>query len=355
MMTVYHAETLKNYIKNILTSQRIKESDAEIVADSLVRADLEGVSSHGISRLPIYSKRLQEGRINPAPIVTIEKKGLSSLLVDGDNGLGQVVSHKGMTEGIITAKKTGIAAVAIRNSNHFGCASYYCQMACEEGLAAIIMTNSPPGIPPWGGKKAFFGTNPIAFGFPVEGSPDVIIDMSASVVARGKIIEAAKEEKKIPLGWAIDQRGFDTEDPVEAINGAILPSGGIKGYGWALAIEIFTGILTGAAYGPHVQNIYNESDQNSNVGHFFILIDIQKFISVEQFTEILKNMLLEVKDVPKKDGVTSILYPGERREKSYHDKLTSGISLSPEVEKDLMLLARRFKVENPFENGIKDV
>ncbi|MGM7722234.1 Ldh family oxidoreductase [Metabacillus sp. Hm71] len=354
-MTFYQADTLKNYIKSILISQRVKAEDAEIVADSLVRADLEGISSHGISRLPIYSKRLEESRINPAPFIKIEKSGLSTLLVDGDHGVGQVAAYKGMKEGIKTAKETGIAAVAIRNSNHFGCASYYCQIACEEGLVSIVMTNSPPGIPPWGGKKAFFGTNPVGFGFPVKDLPNVIIDMSASVVARGKIIEAAKEGKSIPKGWAIDQNGLDTEDPTAAINGAILPSGGVKGYGWALAIEILTGILTGAAYGPHVQNIYHDHHQQSNVGHFFILIDVEKFIPYEYFTSLVKNMLIELKEVPKKDGTDTIFYPGERREKSYQKHLSSGINLSPEVVKDLSLLARRFNIENPFEIGKCDV
>lgn len=354
-MTFYQADTLKTYIKSILVSQNVKDADAEIVADSLIRADLEGVSSHGISRLPIYSKRIEESRINAAPSILIEKSGLSSLLVDGDNGLGQVVAYKGIKEGIKAAKETGIAAVAIRNSNHFGCASYYCQLACNEGLGAIVMTNSPPGIPPWGGKKAYFGTNPIAFGFPVKDMPNVIIDMSASVVARGKIIEAAKENKSIPKGWAIDQRGLDTEDPTAAINGAILPSGGVKGYGWALAIEILTGILTGAAYGPHVQNIYKDNDDHSNVGHFFILIDIETFMPYDHFTSLLKNMLTEIKEVPKKDGIDSILYPGERREKSFNEHLASGINLSPEVEKELSLLASQFNTENPFDNGKCDV
>ena len=346
-MTVYDAETLKNFVEKVLVQQNVKKEDAEIAADSLIRADLEGISSHGISRLPIYSKRLKDGRINPTPSIKIQKKGLSILTVDGDNGLGQIVSYHGIKEGIKTAKETGIAAIAIRKSNHFGCASYYCQLACDKNLAAIIMTNSPSGIPPWGGKKAFFGTNPIAFGFPVNNGPDVMIDMSASVVARGKIIEAAKEGKTIPKGWAIDQRGIDTEDPAEALNGAILPSGGVKGYGWALAVEILAGILTGAGYGPYVQNIYNDSGQIANVGHFFILIDIQKFMHLDNFTSLLQKMLFEMKDVPKKEGVQTILYPGERRKQSYLTKLHSGIHLSREVERDLVLLADQLHLEFP--------
>lgn len=209
------------------------------------------------------------------------------------------------------------------------------------------MTNSPPGIPPWGGKEAFFGTNPIAFGFPVNNQPDVIIDMSASVVARGKIISAAKDGTSIPKGWAIDQNGEDTEDPQAALMGAVLPSGGVKGYGWALAVEILSGILTRAAYGPNVKSIYEDSQDTANVGHFFLLLDIEKFLPLNEFSEMIKIMLSQIKNSPKKQGVDSILYPGERRESSYIEKLESGIFLSAEVRKELTSLAEKFKLRIP--------
>jgi LDH2 family malate/lactate/ureidoglycolate dehydrogenase len=343
----YNANNLKDFIVNVLENQNVNQADAEVVADSLVRADLEGVSSHGISRLAIYSKRIEDGRINPTPSISIQKKGLSVLSVDGDNGLGQVVSYQALKEGITLAKETGIAAIGIRNSNHFGTASYYCQLGCKEGLATIVMTNSPPGIPPWGGKEAFFGTNPIAFGFPVNNQPDVIIDMSASVVARGKIISAAKDGTSIPKGWAIDQNGEDTEDPQAALMGAVLPSGGVKGYGWALAVEILSGILTRAAYGPNVKSIYEDSQDTANVGHFFLLLDIEKFLPLNEFSEMIKIMLSQIKNSPKKQGVDSILYPGERRESSYIEKLESGIFLSAEVRKELTFLADKFKLRIP--------
>lgn len=346
-LVIYKAEHLKEFIVNVLKSQNVNQEDADVVAESLVRADLEGVSSHGISRLAIYSKRMEDGRINPTPSISIQKKALSVLSVDGDNGLGQAVSYHALKEGIALAKETGIAAIGIRNSNHFGTASYYCQLGCKEGLATIVMTNSPPGIPPWGGKEAFFGTNPIAFGFPVNNQPDCIIDMSASVVARGKIISAAKEGTSIPKGWAIDQNGEDTEDPKAALLGAVLPSGGVKGYGWALAVEILSGILTQAAYGPNVNSIYEDSHEKANVGHFFLLIDIEKFLPLYDFSEMLKTMLSQIKNSPKKEGVDSILYPGERREKSYSERLESGIPLSADVRKELKVLAEKFKLDIP--------
>jgi LDH2 family malate/lactate/ureidoglycolate dehydrogenase len=346
-MQVYNPIDLKAFCQAIFERLGCCPEDAYVASDALIRANLEGVDSHGISRLAIYAKRMKEGRINARPNITITKKGESVLLVDGDNGLGQIVSAKSLKEGIKLAKKTGIVAIAIRKSNHFGTASYFCQMACDQGLAAMAFTNSPPGIPPWGGREAFFGTNPIAFGFPSGTDTPVIVDMSTSVVARGKIILAAKQGQSIPLGWAIDSRGNDTNNPHEALQGAVLPIGGAKGYALALAVEILTGILTGAAFGPHVQNIYNEQGDYANVGHFFLLFDIEKFMPLDSFTRVMELFLEEVKSVPKAEGVKEILYPGERRKREYQKKLIEGISLSREVEKELNQLGKEWDIPFP--------
>ncbi len=346
-MTVYQSEEIKKFIADILTKVNIDLEKAEIVADSLVKADLEGVSSHGVSRLPIYVKRLRENRINSQPKLKIERSAPAVLMVDGDNGLGQIVACKAFQEGMKIAKENGLAAVAVYNSNHFGCASYYCQLGFEKNLASIITTNSPSGIPPWGGKQAFFGTNPIAFGFPVKEADDVIIDLSSSVVARGKIIQAAKEGKSIPKGWAIDEHGHETTNAKAALKGAVLPAGGVKGYGIALAVEILSALLPGAAYGPFVQNIYQEKDGPAKVGHFFILIDIESFQPWIQFDRVLKKMLNEIKNSPKADGIQNIFYPGERRAASFREKSVSGIELASETVKELVLLATEYKVPFP--------
>jgi LDH2 family malate/lactate/ureidoglycolate dehydrogenase len=168
-----------------------------VAADSLIKADLEGNESHGISRLPIYAKRIQEGRISAGPAIAFQASG-AVLRVDGGNGLGQVVSYRALERAIPMAKEYGMSTVFIRNSNHFGTAAYFCQQACKENVVLLAMTNSPPGIPPWGGRKAFFGTNPIAFGFPNRNGPPVIMDMSSGVVARGKIMLASKAGESIP-------------------------------------------------------------------------------------------------------------------------------------------------------------
>lgn len=346
-MPLYEAGKLKSFCENVFKTIGVQNDNAYNAADAIIRANLEGIDSHGISRLGIYAKRMREGRINPKPNIKIEKKGESVLTVDGDNGLGQIVSARAIEEGISLVKKTGSVAIAVRNSNHFGTASYYCQKAAKEGVVALAFTNSPPGIPPWGGKKAFFGTNPIAFGFPNGTNAPIIIDMSTSVVARGKIILAAKQNQPIPMGWAINEKGEDTENPHEALKGAVLPIGGAKGYALALAVEVLTGILSGAAFGPHVNNIYNEKSDKANVGHFFVLLDVEKFMPLETFNQLVNGFIEEIKSIPTNEGVDEILYPGERREREFRKRLEEGIYISEEVEKELLQISEELSITFP--------
>lgn len=335
----YSAEKLHQFCLNVFGAAGLNEEDAEIAAHSLVRAELEGAPSHGISRLPIYTARLQEGRINARPRITYMEKG-ALLKADGDNGLGQVVASRALHQAVPLARKHGIAGVFIHNSNHFGTAAFYCQQACEEAMAIIATTNSPPGIAPWGGKHAFLGTNPIAFGFPVKGEPPVIIDMSSSVAARGNIILAAKQGEKIPLGWAINAAGEDTDDPHEALQGAVLPFGGAKGYAIALAVEVFSSVLSGAAFGPHVHNLYNEDEPPANVGHSFILIDIDRLVGLDVYYRRLGQLLQEMKQVPRASDERDILYPGERRFRTFQRNSAQGIALSDQVVHELKALGR---------------
>lgn len=346
LTTRYVATELSAFAQALLTRIGMPPSDAAIAADSLISADLEGNESHGISRLPIYAKRMQEGRIAALPDIEYSASG-TILRVDGGNGLGQVVSFRAIEKAMPMAREYGMTGVFVRNSNHFGTAAYFCQQACKENMALIAMTNSPPGIPPWGGKQAFFGTNPIAFGFPVRSGPPVIVDMSSSVVARGKIILANKTGDSIPPGWAIDENGRETTDPAAALRGAVLPLGGAKGYALALAIEIMCGVLSGAAFGPHVNNLYRDGDPAANVGHSFILLDIGKWMQLEHYFDKIAAFLKEVKDVPTTDGTDDIYYPGERRYAKYIERSAAGLKVSREVTDELMRLGEQFGIVFP--------
>ncbi|MCD5325246.1 MULTISPECIES: Ldh family oxidoreductase [Pontibacillus] len=349
-MRIFSSERLHMFSRQVLSELGVREDHGDVVAEALVRANLEGVDSHGVSRLSVYCKRLKDGRIKASPSIRADQSGASVLMVDGDNGLGHVVSYEGLHRGMEMAKETGLAGVAIKNSNHFGTASFYCQKAIEEGLAAIAFTNSPPGIAPWGGRAAFFGTNPIGFGFPTGNESPIVIDLSTSVVARGKIILANKEHEEIPEGWAVNELGENTTDPAEALKGAVLPLGGAKGSALALAVEVLTGVLSGAAFGPNVNSMYNNSnEQPSNIGHFFILMDIEKFMTLETFEETINELLLEMKATPKAPGVEDIRYPGERRRKEYLKRSLEGIPLSEDVIEELTSLGKEFGVSFPDE------
>ncbi len=345
-LALYDVSQLTEFCIQAFNQLGMSTEDARIAADSLVRADLEGNESHGISRLPIYAKRILEGRISANPNIAFEPYG-SILKVDGGNGLGQVVCYRAVQKAITMVQESGITGVFVRNSNHFGTAAYFCQQACKENIAIIAMTNSPPGIPPFGGKRAFFGTNPIAFGFPIHNKPSIIIDMSSSVVARGKIMMANKLGESIPVGWAIDENGEDTTDPAAALCGAVLPLGGAKGYALALAIEIMCGVLSGAAYGPHVNNLYKDGDLAANVGHSFILLDISKWMSLEHYSDIIEEFVREIKDVPTTFGTDKIYYPGERRHAKYAARSVSGVAVSKEVADELKRLGEDLGVVFP--------
>lgn len=347
-MKAYEEAHLKRFCQVVLEGIGMNRENAHVVADSLINANLEGVDSHGISRLPIYVKRFMDQRITLNPHVQMVKKSPSVLLVDGDHGLGHISSYRAILEGMKMAKKSGVTAVAIKNSNHFGTASYFCQLACRHSMALMGCTNSPSGIAPWGGKKAFFGTNPIAFGFPTGNGRPVIIDLSTSIVARGKIILAAKQKKTIPDGWAIDENGQPTNDPEAALRGAVLPLGGAKGAALAMAVEILTGILSGAAFGPHVKNIYDDLEtEKANVGHFFMVVDIEQFLDLQTFFESINRFLEEMKATPKIPGFEDIRYPGERRKREKEVRLAAGIPLSLSVEEELKKMANQFHISFP--------
>ncbi|AEG59957.1 Ldh family oxidoreductase [Desulforamulus ruminis] len=335
----FSGDQLIQFCTNLLQGVGVPKADAEIVADVLVDTSLEGLDTHGISRLPIYVTRIQNGRINPQPNIKVNKTAPSVATVDGDNGLGQLVGVKSMEVAINLAKETGVGAVATKHSNHYGASSYFCKQAAAAGMVGLAFTNTPSGIPPWGGRESYFGTNPIAFGFPGKEQP-VVVDMSSSIVARGNIILAAKQGKPIPEGWAIDKEGKPTTDAKAALDGAVLPMAGPKGYAMALAVEIMSGILSGSAFGKNVGWIYDESTQPVDIGHFFIALDVSKFMPMGAFIDRMQQMITEIKETPKAEGVEEIYIPGERRTNKAALRNKEGVPVSDQLLAELNQLAQ---------------
>ncbi|WP_200416596.1 Ldh family oxidoreductase [Virgibacillus salexigens] len=331
----FNKDQLIHYVENIFKTVGLSSKDSHTVADSLVAANLRGVDSHGVTRVPIYVKRLKGGAVNPRPNIKVIQDNNSTLLVDGDDGMGQVIGQKTIEIGIEKAKKNGGVHIGVTRSSHFGAGAYFVKQGVEEDMITFAMSNAPSTMAPWGGVRPYFGTNPYTFAIPTGKKEPIILDMATSVVARGKIIMAAQNGTDIPTGWAIDNKGQPTTDSNSALKGTVLPFGGPKGYGIAMMIDIMSGVLTGAGFGPHIKNIYGDFDKPQNVGHFFQLIDINTFMPAKLFKRRINQMIDEIKLSPAVEGIDEIFIPGEIEHKMEQTKRKNGIDLSKEVYDDI--------------------
>ncbi len=338
--------SLQGFVENVFLALEVPLDDARIAAHVLVDADLTGRYTHGVSRLPLYASRLVRGVMKARPNLGFESGPFPAMTrLNGDNGLGPVVAWRAMERSIGLAEQFGMGVVAVRLSNHAGSLSAYCEAAAERGFILMALTNSPPGMPPYGGKKAFLGTNPIAFGLP-RGSdlPPIVVDLATSVVARGNIIQAARLGEPIPEGWAIDENGHKTTDAEAALRGAVLPMAGSKGYALALVVEIFSGILSGAGVGPGVKNPYTDFSGPPNVGHFFWALNPTGFGPSEVLSDALLELESDIRQVPAMAG-ESIRLPGERSERKRRDSLRYGIPLDVDLLNNLGALANELGVD----------
>ncbi len=315
---LFKVEDLRNYIVRFLTQLKISRADAEITADILIAADLRGVDSHGIIRLDTYyGSRLRKGLIDPTSPFKVLQETATTLAIDGGMGMGQVVSFHAMQLCIEKARQSGIAMATVRNSNHYGIAGYYAMMALAQDMIGISFTNSQPLVAPTYGRKAILGTNPIAVAVPANQSAPYVLDMATSIVPIGRITVYQKAGEEIPLGWGIDQNGQVTSDPNAVLNGgALMPLGGIdlmrgyKGYGLGLLVDIFSGVLSGAAFGEDVA--HPSQDRPANVGHFFGAVCIDAFRPVAEFKKDMDTLLDQLKNSPKAVGHERIYIPGEK-------------------------------------------
>ena len=331
---------LHQFCCDALEAVGVPSPDAATVATSLTRADARGLASHGVVRLlPVYVSRLRKGSTHASPDIHVERRCTSTVLVDGDAGLGQVVGAYAMGEACRIAAETGSCIAAVHNSSHFGYGALFVEQAVEAGMIGMGLTNAPSNMPPWGGRKPFFGTNPIAVGIPAGAERPVILDMSTSVVACGKIIMAEKAGETIPEGWAIDADGRSTTDATAALAGAVLPFGGYKGSGLALLVDVLCGVLTGAAFGLHIVNLYDESDEPQNVGHFFVALDPQSFMPIGDFRERMDQCIREMRSQPRMPGHDRIFVPGEIEYERELGATKNGISLQPSGVMELDALA----------------
>jgi LDH2 family malate/lactate/ureidoglycolate dehydrogenase len=338
-------DAVRELVASLAAAVGVPQADAHILACALVDADLHGTSSHGVSRLNIYIRRIEKGLIDPAAALTVDRQRRAALALDAGNGLGQVQATRALERMIPMARENGVVAATIRNSQHFGALSYYCNRAAEQDMILLATTNCEPAMSPEGGCQAYFGTNPIAASFPTNRGFPLKIDMATSVVARGNIIAAQKSGKAIPAGWALTPEGEPTTDAGAALLGTVLTMAGHKGYALAMMVEVLSGVLSGSAIGAQVGSMYKNMDRKQDVGHFFCLLDISAFMDVREFKARLDRSIDEIKACRKRPGVADILVPGERSHQRAMENAAHGIFLDPATLKELAVLCRDLKVD----------
>ena len=328
----------------ILHSAGASPDHAAIVADCLVSADLRGVGSHGISRLMIYCERFDSRLVNPQPNFTFPREKNAAILMDADNGPGAVAGVAAMDKAIEKAKVHGMASCAVAHANHFGIAAYYGMRTLEHDMIGLAFTNAPANVAPWGGKKTYFGTNPICFTAPALTKRPIVFDAATSVVARGKILLAEIENQDIPEGWALDPGGNPTTNAKTALAGSMLPFAAYKGYGIAMMIEILCAMLSGSAFGPHTGELYGNKNRQQDISMFFCAIDIASFTDTHDFKTRMDQMIDEVKSAEKAPGVEEIFMPGEIEFCNEDYNLEHGIKVGPGVLRDLTELCKKYKL-----------
>ena len=336
---------MRSFCEQVFVKLGVPRKDAEITTDVLVLADLRGIESHGVARMPRYVTGLKKGYIKPTDHSRVVKETKATALIDGGQSLGQVVGYRGMKLAIKKAKDTAIGAVTVRNSNHYGIAGYYGLMALEHSLIGISMTNAAPLVVPTFGRNSVLGTNPISMTAPAAREKPFVLDMATSVVPRGKLEVLDRKGKPMPSGWAVDETGRGSTDPkrvleamAKRLGGGILPLGGEgeefsghKGYGLALMVDVLSGVLSGAATGLSV----NADETRPDVGHFFMAIDPAAFRPLDEFKRDMDRLARELKDSPKAQGQARIYVHGEKSFARTERFRKEGIPMEPKVVESL--------------------
>jgi LDH2 family malate/lactate/ureidoglycolate dehydrogenase len=338
----YDPQGLLEWTAAVFERRDCPPQDARLVADTLVEADLRGVYSHGVARVPIYVKRLELGACNPRPNVRVERETAATALVDGDHGLGQVVSQVAMRVTLDKAASAGTSYVAVRTSNHHGACAYWAMQALPRDMIGIASTVSGGNImAPWGARQPLLGNNPIAYAVPAGQELPVVLDMATSVVAKGKIMVAAAEGRPIPADWALDPDGRPTTDAKAAMKGLVQPTGGAKGSGLSMVYGLLGAVLPAADFGSTVGDTYERPGERKSVGHYFQAIDVAAFRPVDEFKADVDRAIREIKALERAPEVEEIFIPGEPEFRRKERNLREGVELGPGIVAELDAVGRR--------------
>lgn len=337
-------QVLKKYCTELLTRRGINRADAEITMDILLAADLRGVDTHGVLRFAAYLKRLDLGLLAKENKVTIVSEKDNVVVIDGGNYLGPVAAKLAMSKAIEKAKDNTVALALVRNNHHYGACAYYSMMPLESNMIGFTSTNTAPLMAPTGGKQRIIGNNPFSFAAPAGKYKPFVIDIAMSVVAAGKIMLARKNRQEIPLGWALNKEGVPTQNAYDGFEGGgiLLPIGGHKGYGMAVMFDIITGLLSGSAFGSKIKALQDYGTKDPmGTGHFMAALNINHIMNIDHFKQGMDELIEEIKNCQKAEGVSEILVPGEIEFAIFEKRSKEGIPISKAVIEDINELGKQ--------------
>ena len=318
--------------KNILVRHATSAANAECVARALVAAETDGQKGHGLSRLPSYAAQAASGKVDGHAVPTVEQVAGAALRIDAGNGFAFPALAVAVDRLVSLTADTGIAAAGVHRSHHFGQAGYHVEQLAARGLIGLVFGNSPKAIAPWGGKSGVFGTNPIAFAAPRRSESPLVIDLSLSKVARGKVMVAAKQGEAIPQGWALDRDGNPTTDAEAAMQGTMLPMGDAKGAALVFMVEILAAALTGARFGFEASSFFTAEGEPPAVGQFLVAIDPRVF-SGNAFSERLETL---IGAILQQEGTR---LPGARRLALRAESAGDGVVIATALHDELQALS----------------
>jgi L-2-hydroxycarboxylate dehydrogenase (NAD+) len=358
----YHVpvNTLRSFIRDVLLKAGVPANDAEVCADVIIESDKRGIESHGIGRLKYYYERIKAGQHQVVTQFEVVKESPATAVVDGHHGMGMVIGTRAMQMAIDKAKVTGLGCVVVRNSTHYGIAGYYPTMAVKQGMIGMSVTNARPAVSPTFGVQPMLGTNPIAFGAPTDEEFPFIYDAATPITQRGKLEVLSRDEKPIPVGWVIDREGHPMTDPAATLaafgnqGASLLPLGGFgealgghKGYGLGTMVEILSASLQSGTFLWGLIGVSSEGKpQPFRIGHFFLAINIEFFVSLEEFKLTTGNILRDLRNSSKAPGQPRIFTAGEKEYEMSKLTAIEGVKVNPNLQKEIKFLQKELGLEN---------
>jgi LDH2 family malate/lactate/ureidoglycolate dehydrogenase len=343
-------DEVRRFVTDAAVWGGVAAEDIPLFSDALVDAELRGIESHGITRLPVYVRAFRRGIVNPRPTLSTVRASGATALVDADNGLGVIVGQRAIDRAVELARDHGVGVVAVRNSNHAGMLATHVQRAAEQGMIGFFTSGGPAIMPPTGGIEARLGNGPFAWGIPSDSARPLILDMACSAVARGKIRLYADRGEELPSGWALDASGHETTDPHAALEGVVLPMASYKGYGIAFVNEILSAVLAGACLAAEMPTDFLKGGSTVidswACGHLALALDVSRFIDPALFRAGLAHLGEVVLDTPTLSPETTIMLPGEPEDRTRDEREANGIPISETVRANLAAFADEIGIES---------